>query len=288
MTATPPCSRGLLVYLLVTFGLAWGIMLGPVRSIGLQSGSPLVMALMVGVMFCPLLGALAARRVERAGFADAGLRWGKGRYHLIAWLLPVAFSAAAVGLTIALGLGQWDPGMSAVLEKLPEDQRESMAQFAQGFGPWFPLVALAGAMTSGVLITSVATFGEEFGWRGYLQMRLERFGVLNSMVITGLIWGVWHAPVILQGHNYPDHPVAGTLLFIPVCVALAIIFGWLRNASGSVLAPTIAHASLNSPGAGLMLLVSGYHPLVGNMLGLVGLALLGLVVAWLIATGRVR
>lgn len=281
-------SRGLLVYLLVTFGLAWGIELGPVRSIGLQSGSPLVMALMVGVMFCPLLGALAARRVERSGFADAGLRWGKGRYHLIAWLLPVVVSAAAVGLTIALGLGQWDPGMSAVLEKLPEEQRESMERFVQPFGPWFPLVALAGAMTGGVLITSVATFGEEFGWRGYLQMRLERFGALNSMILTGLIWGVWHAPVILQGHNYPDHPVAGTLLFIPVCVGLAIIFGWLRNASGSVLAPTIAHTSANSPAAGLMPLVGGYHPLVGNMLGLVGLAVLGLVAAWLIATRRVR
>ena len=51
-------------------------------------------------------------------------------------------------------------------------------------------------------------------------------GFLKTSVLTGFIWGVWHAPIILQGHNYPQHPVAGvtglagfiTLFIINACI----------------------------------------------------------------------
>lgn len=283
-------KSGLWVYLLVSFGLAWALELGPVRALGLTGGNRLVMLPMLAVMFCPLVGALIARKVEGQGFGDAGLRWGKGSYQAVAWLLPVGLSVVASGLTILLGLGQWDPTGIAMLEKIAGANpaaAEMARRMAEQFGPLLPVVALAQGLVAGVAITSIATFGEEFGWRGYLQMRLERYGVLQSCLLTGLIWGIWHVPVVAQGHNYPGYPVAGSLLFIVFCTLLSVILGWLRNASGSVLAPTIAHASLNSPAASLIAFVPS-NLLIGNLLGAVGIAVMAALCAWIIATGRLR
>jgi membrane protease YdiL (CAAX protease family) len=72
-------------------------------------------------------------------------------------------------------------------------------------------VLLAQSLTVGVLVTTVPTFGEEFGWTGYLLPRLLPLGRWRAALLYGVAWGLWHAPVIVGGHNYPGHPVAGVL-----------------------------------------------------------------------------
>ena len=176
---------GLGVYLAVTFGLAWLIELGPVRMLGLKS--PVSVFLLIGVMFCPTLGALAARRYERSGYADAGLRWGNGWYHLIAWLGPFVVALVATILTVLLGAGTLDLTGHGMLEKLQEAQQAAARAQLEAVGPWFPLLVIAGALTQGIIVTSIATFGEEFGWRGYLQPRLEHLGPVRSLIVVGLI-----------------------------------------------------------------------------------------------------
>ena len=275
---------GLGVYLGVTFGLAWVIELGPVRMLGLQN--PVSVFLLIGVMFCPTIGALAARRYERSGHADAGLRWGNGWYHLIAWLGPFVVALIATVVTILVGAGTLDLTGHGMLEKLPEAQQGPARLQLEAVGPWFALLVIVGALTQGMIITSMATFGEEFGWRGYLQPRLEHLGPLRSLVVVGLIWGVWHVPVIAQGHNYPGYPVVGSVAMVVFCVLLSIIFGWLFRASRSVLAPTLAHASLNSPAASLIVFAPDANPLVGHIIGVIGMALLAAVCLWLWRSGN--
>jgi len=282
-----PSWAGLAVYLLVAFGLAWAIELGPVRAIGLQPGNIAVALWLIAVMFTPGLGALAARLVEGRGFGDAGLRWGRGRYHLAAWLLPFALGLVALGLTLALGAGHLDLSGTVILEKLPPEQRAKALEQVAAVGRWFPLIVILSGLTEGVLLTCIATFGEEFGWRGYLQVRLQHLGSLRAMVIVGLIWGLWHAPVIIQGHNYPGHPYLGVPLMCLFCVLLAIILGWLFEQSGSILAPTIAHASVNSPTSSLGAFVAGADPAIANFPGLIGIGVMAVFVLWLIKTGRV-
>ncbi len=281
-----PPWLGLVVYIVVAFGLAWAIELGPVRRMGLTSGRLAVVVLMIGVMFAPSVAAVLARLMEGSGFGDARLRWGRGRYHLVAWVLPFGVAVAALGLTLALGLGRLDLSMTAALERLPAVRRDAAAAQLATVGPWLPLLVVVGALTQGVLITCIATFGEEFGWRSYLQQRLSRLGRVESMLAVGAIWGIWHAPVIVQGHNYPGHPLAGVFLMVAFCMAWAIILGWLFEASRSVLAPTIAHASLNSPAASLIAFVAGADPALGHITGAVGIVLAGCVVLWLWWTGR--
>jgi len=272
---------GVIIYLLIVFASAWLIELGPVRRLGYAPGRTAVLLLLVVVMFMPALSSVIARLVERSGFGDAGLRWGRGRYHLVAWLLPFAVAAVALGLTVALGLGRFDLSMMSMLDKLPAAQRELARAQLERWGVWVPVLGVVSGLTWGVVITSIATFGEELGWRGYLQPRLAaRLGPTRAMLAVGFIWGVWHAPIIVQGHNYPGHPVSGVFLMIAFCVVWSIILGGLFAASGSVLAPTIAHASINSPAASLSVFAAGVNPTLGTIVGVVGIAIAGCVAAW--------
>ena len=106
-----------------------------------------------------------------------------------------------------------------------------------------------------VLATPVL-WGEEFGWRGYLQIRLRADRPLLAAVATGLIWGACHYPlVIFAGYNFPDDRLAGLLVFLVSAVLLSIIFGRLMLRTGSVWAPSLAHAATNVLGSSLVVLL---------------------------------
>ena len=129
----------------------------------------------------------------------------------------------------------------------------------------------------GCLIASLVLWGEEFGWRGYLQVRLLADRPLAAAVATGLIWGVWHYPVNLRGYNFPSHPYLGLLIFPVGTVLLSIILGWLRLRTGSVWAPSLGHAAFNAmAGSFTILLFAGGPDLIFvNPLSLLGWVPLG-------------
>jgi membrane protease YdiL (CAAX protease family) len=96
-------------------------------------------------------------------------------------------------------------------------------------------------------IGSIITLGEELGWRGYLQEKmLRKFGLNKGLIFLGIIWGYWHLPIILMGFNFPDNPILGALLLMPLgTIFLAIFMGWLYLRSRSIWIPALAHASAN-------------------------------------------
>ena len=95
-------------------------------------------------------------------------------------------------------------------------------------------------------------------------------GFLKTSVLTGFIWGVWHTPIILQGHNYPQHPVAGVFMMIAWCILLAPIFNYIRLKSKSVIAASILHGSLNANAGLAIMVVKGGSDLVAGVTGLAG------------------
>lgn len=107
------------------------------------------------------------------------------------------------------------------------------------------------------LIMTPVLFGEEFGWRGFLQQRLFPGAPALAALATGLIWGVWHYPLILRGYNYPDHPVLGAALFTVFTVLVSYIFGWFYRRSGSIWCASLAHAATNVVGALSLLWLAG-------------------------------
>jgi len=278
-----PQRKGLIAYLILVFGLTWPIEIVLARRY--LPGSAAYTVVLVVVMFVPALSALIVRLfVERQGFADAGLRWGKGRYYLAAWLLPVAFGLAAMGLAVWLRQAEFDPYMTELMVRIK-------LQYGSMELPRFELMRIyfiIGSLTPVVIINTIPCFGEEFGWRGYLLMRLLPLGRARAMVLTGAIWGIWHAPIILQGHNYPQHPVLGVPLMIAFCILLGVVLGWLRLASGSVFPAAVGHASVNGPGSTALAFLRSRNDLTAGLTGVLGQAVLLAAVLVLWRSGVLR
>lgn len=254
----PTTWLGLLGFVLLSYTLIWlasiPLWLSPR---GLQNWWAAL--LLAGVMFVPSVATLVVVGwicPEPNKVALLGLRFGvKGwwRYWLFGWLVIPGFSLAAPLVGALLGLFPMDlRGFSAF---------RNMLQAAPGgkeILKHVPIQLLVGLQLINILIApvlnAVFAFGEELGWRGYLLPRLLPLGQWPALLVSGVIWGAWHAPVILLGYNYPAHPRLGVFLMVIFCVIFGILFGWTRLATGSIWPAVIAHGALNGS-AGIPLLL---------------------------------
>ena len=105
------------------------------------------------------------------------------------------------------------------------------------------------AMVCGT-IGSVAAFGEEGGWRGYMMPKMIRiFGRTKAFIAGGIVWGLWHGPLTCIGHNfgtdYPGYPYVGILKMCLMCILFGILLTVLTEKSGSVWAAAMMHAVVN-------------------------------------------
>lgn len=202
--------------------------------------------------FCPALATFVVRKwITREGFDDLRLRFGSGRwfFYVLAWLLPLFVVAGMAALGMALGLGTPDLSLARAIAAEPVGRDLSMMQ---GLG----LLIVPQVLLVALIMTPVL-FGEEFGWRGFLQQRLFPGAPALAALATGLIWGVWHYPLILRGYNYPDHSVLGAALFTVFTVLVSYIFGWFYRRSGSIWCASLAHAATNVVGALSLLWLAG-------------------------------
>lgn len=128
------------------------------------------------------------------------------------------------------------------------------------------------------LVQSLYYWGEEFGWRGYLQDRVAPGKPLQAALLTGLIWGIWHYPFVILGVSLSGNPEA--FLIYPIESALiSIFYGWLRKKSNSVWPVSLAHAVGNTIITGVvgMLLPTASQLLTWGVFSLVGYGVLAAV-----------
>ena len=221
--------------------------------------------------------------IAKESFSNLRLnRLGKFRYYLAAWFIPPLLVISTIVLSILIGTAQHDPDfttMNAIV-----DQSAQM-------GVDIPvttliLIQLVQALILGPIINVFVTMGEELGWRGFLLPRMLPMGEWKALIWGGVIWGVWHAPVILQGHNYPDHPVLGVLLMTIFCVFLSIIIGWMYLRTRSPWSAAIAHGSLNAwGGLAIVFLMPGFDTALGGTItSVTGFVILALFVGLLMFT----
>lgn len=280
-------GRSLWIFLLVSFGFSWGL---AEFSYRVWRPEPLGQALMLMVyMWGPGLGALAARRWgEGQPIRSLGPLWRFSPWLLVAWLAPLPFALAhlllatlAPGVTLAVDVGVV---REVVLMAIgPEQQAAARAQL-EALGDWLVLALIAqivlGGLLAGATVNALGALGEELGWRGYLPQRWAGLGFWPCHGLIGLIWGVWHWPVILRGHNYPEHPYWGLLMMLLFCLAAAPLLGFLRDRAGSLLAPVLAHGVLNATG-GVVLFLAGASDLWRGPAGLAGVIVMAGLNLWL-------
>ena len=276
--------RSVTYYVALAFGLAWliegiaiarGITFAPLTARGT--------VVLASAMFTPALAALIVRLATKEGFASAGLRLGPRKLYLAVWIGVPALALLIYGITLALGLGTLDPSLSKLTELMRANSNGRPLPHLPPVSVYAPLIFLQ-SVTLGAVVGSVATFGEEFGWTGYLLIKLLPLGRWRAAMLYGVIWGLWHAPVIAAGWNYPGHPTAGVPMMCLLTLTFALSQTALRIRSGSVVLTSFAHACLNAQGLGVLpMLVVSASPLLGGITGFVGIAVFGLAGAWLLS-----
>lgn len=285
--------NGLSGYLGVTCAFSWSLW-GLLALLGPQTHVAVRLVVMTVSMFGPALGAVVAQR--RAGEAIAeplGVVMKPNRWWLVAWLLPLALQPMVLAFGLLMPGVEWSPDFGGLLERLgpslPPDKLAEAKQQLEALPRAGLMALMAGqALIAGISINALAAFGEELGWRGWLSRHFAGLGFWRRSGLIGVLWGLWHAPIILQGHNYPQHPVAGVPMMVAFCVLLAPLHELVRLRGGSVWAAAVLHGSVNaSAGFGLILLRGGDDLTVG-MTGLAGLVALALVDGVLFVFDRVR
>lgn len=143
------------------------------------------------------------------------------------------------------------------------------------------------------LIASGLALGEEIGWRGFLYPRLRaKLGDTLAVVVLGIIWGVWHAPLLLLGYNYPSLAPGWRLVWMSMfCILLTAILAWVRQRSRSVWPAAIGHGTVNA-GLGLTALMLGaspeLHTAAASLMGWAGWPVGILLAAWLLSRHALR
>jgi len=204
-------------------------------------------AVLVAVMFVPMLSAvMTVKLVEHGSLRSYGIAKGSVSHYVCGLAYP--FGVIALGLVFV-----------AVLRTAPIDF--TMTKFREmspnvPAATEIPLYFTVISLILAPFINFIPAFGEEYGWRGFLLPKLiGRFNLLGGLVLTGTVWGVWHAPLILMGYNYPHHPdLAGVTAFTVWCILAGFFLGWLRLKSKSVLPAALGHGAINAyAGFGLLI-----------------------------------
>jgi membrane protease YdiL (CAAX protease family) len=279
--------------LAVTFGFSWALggllfALGPQTHVAIRTG------LMVIYMFGPALGAIAAQRAagERL-FSPLSVRLKPNRWWLVAWMLPFALQPVAIAFALLMPDVQWSSDMAGFIERLaqtlPADQVQKAKEQIDAMprGLYWVLMAV-NPLIAGVTINAVAAFGEELGWRGWLHRHLQGLGFWRRQLVVGGAWGAWHAPLILQGHNYPQHPVIGVAMMTAFCVLLAPAMDLVRMRGASVWAAAICHGTVNATAGFSIIFLRGGNDLTVGFTGLAGLLTLAALNAGLLLADRAR
>lgn len=113
-------------------------------------------------------------------------------------------------------------------------------------GIWLVLI-----LPLNLLLSFTAFFGEEYGWRYYLQPILQKkFGLKRGVIVLGLLWGIWHVPINLFYYS-PSTSLQSILVQLAGCVGMGIFFGWVYMRTQNVWAVTMIHFLNNNLGMAL-------------------------------------
>jgi membrane protease YdiL (CAAX protease family) len=184
-------------------------------------------------MWAPALARLVARRtVDREFTGTLPLSgWGVtgARVVLVPLVVPLVVYGIAYSLAMVAGLARWNPGGGA---------------WTSGSQIAFNIIINLGLLA---VVGTVTALGEEIGWRGYLQPRLDEAGVRVSLVIVWLCQLLYHAPLIAgAGYASGGSFVGDVARFAPADLALTFIWAAESYRAGSVWPAVFFHSFHNT------------------------------------------
>src|SRR6185437_14805264 len=231
---SPPIA----IYLAFTFALSSAFYLLVARAGHLGAGRG---AYVVCLMWCPAVAALLTCKCLGRDIASLGWKWGKSRYEVVCYLIPLGYSIAIYSFVWLTGLARFYNRSFAI---------EVTQDFGLGTMPVWAGIALYFVFTAtiSVIRDGATVLGEEIGWRGFLVPELaKRHSFAATALISGLIWGLWHWPILLFADYNPGTPVWFYLpAFTLLITAISFVWTWMRLKSGSIWPGVVLHASHNT------------------------------------------
>lgn len=258
-------KKRLIIFVTLTIAIAWLVFL-MIPISGLTYGRGSSVFILAAAMFVPALCSILTRLITKEGFKNMYLRphfRGHMKHYLLIYFGPTALLFLSGAFYFLIFPGQFDTGLTVLKELTASSGMSGLSVSA------LLIIQVLQVVILGPVINIIPTLGEELGWRGYLLPKLRRFfSDRTALVVTGAIWGIWHLPVIVMGHNYgtgyAGYPWLGILAMIVFCVIFGTIEGYIAIKLESVIPAAMIHSVLNA-GAGLPLyLVKGeYNMLLG-------------------------
>lgn len=263
------------LFLILTFGISY-IAAGVYKLAGGELRTTSGTVLSVAYMFIPMISVLIVEKlVHRARIKEPLLMSFRfNTWFLAAWLITPLMSFITIGVSVLFPDVVYSPEMTGIIERFLKDLNSTetgQARTALQQMPVHPIwIGLVQGLIAGITINAVAAFGEELGWRGFLVRQFSGMNFVKASLIIGFIWGLWHAPLVLMGHNYPEHPVAGVFMMIAWCILLSPLFLYITIQSRSVIAASIMHGTLNGTAGLAILVIDGGNDLTVGLTGLAG------------------
>jgi uncharacterized protein len=220
------------------------------------------------VMFFPGISAFIVRKfIDKECSKDPMMKFGSWKPYLqVALFIPLLYiiTYAITGLFYPPDFTLKTSMIQAGIDELPLDPS------------LFIFVVFIFTLAVAPIINFIPAFGEEFGWRGYLLPKLLPLGREKALIISGIIWGLWHLPFVflIDYENYPDK-IAGGLIFTTLITLLGIYIGALALKNKSIFLASYMHGIINSQDHGIWSLIyPNYNHLMGGGNGLIGVLVL--------------
>lgn len=277
------------IFLLLTFFVSWTIAFC-VFSFGVRLYTVPWLIMAIIFMCTPMISVIITQKLifHESIIKPLGVSFRINRWFIVALLLPAVLAIGATGVSglfpgVSITLDPAEANVFSFFENIPGDQRVTDISFL----PVHPFIlTLIGGTLAGLTINGIAGFGEELGWRGLLLRESASLGFWKSSLIIGIIWGLWHLPFIVNGYNYPGHPVAGVFMMMLWTILFSPIIAYVCIRSNSVISAAIMHGAINGTAMAPAVVLKGGDSLMIGVIGLAGIIVLVILNLLLISFGK--
>src|SRR5215510_4064670 len=242
--------KQLFTFLLLTLALSSIFYFLIIKSGHLAAGGGMYV---LCLMWSPGTAAMLTCKIFRRDLGTLGWKWGPNRYQVLSYCIPLLYAAVTYAIVWATRLGGFY-------------NHDFVANTTRRFGlgsmpAWAGIsLYLLFAASGGMIRSCSSALGEEIGWRGFLVPQLaQRYSFTATALISGVIWSLWHYPVLIFADYNAGTPTwYGLTCFTVMVVSISFVFAWLRLKSGSLWTGVLLHASHN------LFIQSFFTPLTTN------------------------
>lgn len=266
-------KKRLIMFLVLTFLVTWAYCLAFVYPFADATSAEAISSLQLRIaatMFIPAICVIITRLVTGEGFQNHMIKphfKGNIKVYLLAYFGPSILTILGACAYFLIFPNQFDINCGYLVQTY-KAMGVDMGLTAMPLN----LLMLSQGITAilfGPIINFVTCFGEEWAWRGYMVPKMaEEMKTVPMLFISGVIWGLWHAPLTIIGHNYGvgywGYPFTGILAMCLFCTVIGIFMSYITLKTQSCIPAVLAHGAINAfASIGIYFTVDGGNAFIG-------------------------